>query len=152
MAWLLIQHWADPPDLTHARRFADAVAVAGVSALSESRRRAVVLLLSSAPDKSAHSPAAVRRYLERVGVPLFVWSAEGPRPDLADSWGAVEDISTPAGIAAAVAKLNASLAAQRVVWIASDAISSLRIRADEHCALQPLAHPVAPAAEATARP
>lgn len=144
MAWLLIQHWADPPDLSHARRFSDAVAVAGVSALAQDRRRAVVLLLGNAPDHSTHSPAVVRRYLDRVGVPLFVWSVDGPRPDLADSWGAVENISKPAGISDAVAKLNESLAAQRIAWVAADAISSLRIRTDDRCGVEPLAHASAP--------
>jgi hypothetical protein len=46
-----------------------------------------VLVLSDAEDKSHYKPADVRHYLAEIGVPPFVWSLKGPRPELADSWG-----------------------------------------------------------------
>ena len=137
--WLMSRQCTPPPDPLELRRFADAVAVAGVTALHEHRRRAVVLLPGSAPDESFNKPAAVRRYLERIGVPLFVWSLDGPRPDLADTWGAVEDISTVEKVAEAVAKLDRTLLAQRVAWIAADPLSSLHVEAAGRCGVTPLA-------------
>jgi hypothetical protein len=121
------------------RRFADAVAVAGVNAITGAHRRAVVLLLSRTPDASGAQPAGVRHYLSTVGVPLFVWSLTGPRPDLSTSWGEVDDISTAPRFQAAVQRLRASLASQHIVWIASDPIKALRVDADPRCGITPLA-------------
>jgi hypothetical protein len=75
------------------RRWADAVAVAAVKAVSGGRRRAVLLVLGSKPDTSYHAPAAVRQYLESIGVPLYVWSVFGNN-DRNAAWGKVEDVST----------------------------------------------------------
>jgi hypothetical protein len=122
------------------RRFADAVAVAGLQASSGAHRRAVVLVLGRAADQSTMDPTAIRRYLETIGVPLFVWSLTGPRADLATSWGEVDDISTMKQFAAAVDRLRASLASQHVVWVASDPLNALRIEADPRCGVTPLAH------------
>lgn len=129
-----------PIDTKSRRRFADAVAVAGLNASTGAHRRAVVLVLSRSTDQSSIEPAAVRRYLDSIGVPLFVWSPAGPRPDLAKSWGEVDDISTVTRFSAAVERLRASLASQHVVWIASDPLSALRIEADPRCGVTPLAH------------
>jgi hypothetical protein len=133
-------------DPNNHRHFADAVAVAGINAITGAHRRAVVLVvdcsftLSRDVDDSTAQPAAVRHYLDSVGVPLFVWSVSGPRPDLESSWGDVDDISTPAQFHAAVERLRASLASQHVAWIASDAIAALRVEADPRCGIVPLAH------------
>lgn len=122
------------------RRFADAVAVAGLNASNGAHRRAVVLVLSRSADQSTNEPASVRHYLEAIGVPLFVWSLTGPRPDLAASWGEVDDISEPKQFRAAVERLRASLASQHVVWIASDRLSALHAEANPRCGVTPLAH------------
>ena len=129
-----------PIDTRGRRRFADAVAVAGLNAISGAHRRAVVLVLSRSADQSSIEPAAVRRYFDLIGVPLFVWSPAGPRPELAKSWGEVDDTSDVTKFPAAVERLRASLASQRVVWIASDPLSALRIEADPRCGVTPLAH------------
>ncbi|HEX7677548.1 MAG TPA: hypothetical protein VF713_05450, partial [Thermoanaerobaculia bacterium] len=121
------------------RRFADAVAVAGLNASAGSHRRAVVLVLSRFADQSTIEPASVRHYLESIGVPLFVWSLTGPRPDLAASWGEIDDISNPRQFRAALERLRASLASQHIVWVASDPLSALHVEADPRCGVTPLA-------------
>lgn len=121
-------------------RFADAVAVAGINAITGAHRRAVVLVLSRTADESSAQPAAVRHYLRAIGVPLFVWSLTGPRPDLSTSWGDVLDISSPNHFYGAVERLRSSLASQHVVWIASDPLTALRVEADPRCGITPLAH------------
>jgi hypothetical protein len=130
--------WASQPNTN--LRYADAVAVAGLNASSGAHRRAVVLVLSQDADHSTMAPAAVRRYLEAIGVPLFVWSLSGPRPDLAKSWGEVDDVSSMKLISAAVDRLRASLASQHVVWVASDPLNALHLDADPRCGVTLLAH------------
>jgi hypothetical protein len=102
------------------QRLADAVAVAGLQALSGSRPRAVVLVLGAAPDDaSRYDPATVRQYLAAIRVPLFVWSVEKPAvasPALT-AWGKVEDVSTLTRFRAAVARLRDELESQRIVWV-----------------------------------
>jgi hypothetical protein len=100
------------------RRYADAVAVAGLQASAENYRRAVVLVVGrEAKDASRYDPATVRAYLESIRVPLFVWSLYGPKSPAAWAWGATEDISSLPRLEAAVAKLKAELEAQKIVWI-----------------------------------
>ncbi|HYM60571.1 MAG TPA: hypothetical protein VEZ11_06740 [Thermoanaerobaculia bacterium] len=139
VSWLLTREYRPVPDETTPRQYADAVAVAGVKSLVRGRRRAVVLVLGQARDQSHNSPAVVRRYLERIGVPLFVWSVEGPRPDLRGSWGRVEDVSTTAGLREATAKLNNALKEQRIAWIAADPLAALKVEGNERCGLMPVA-------------
>jgi hypothetical protein len=126
------------------RRFADAVAVAAVNSVAAAHRRAVVLVVDCTfdveHDSSSAEPAAVRRYLESIGVPLFVWSVSGPRPDLETEWGDIDDISTPNRLRLAVERLRSTLASQRVVWISSDPLTALRVDADPRCGITPLAH------------
>jgi hypothetical protein len=140
VSWLLTQRLAPAPASTEPRQFADAVAVAALSTLQKGHRRAVVLVLSKLPDTSLYSAPVVRGYLEEVGVPLFVWSADGPRSDLTAAWGRIDDISTLAGMEAAVTRLNASLAAQRIVWVATEPLTALRAEAAVACGLTPVAH------------
>jgi len=100
------------------RRVADAVAVAGLQAAAENYRRAVVLVLGrDDEDASRYDPATVRRYLESIHVPLFVWSLYGPNTATAKRWGAAEDISTVFKLNAAVKKLGSELEAQKIVWL-----------------------------------
>ncbi len=120
-------------------KFADPVAVAGLRAISESRRRAVVLILSKHPDSSGNDPRVVRRYLADIGVPFFVWSLNGPRPDVSDSWGEVEDVSSFSLLEAAAAKLRDNLAAQRIAWVDVDPLKALRLRADSRCGVTTVA-------------
>lgn len=140
VSWLLTQRLAPAPAASEPRQFADAVAVAAMSTLEKGRRRAVVLVLSKSADTSLYSPAVVRGYLEEIGVPLFVWSADGPRPDLTAAWGTIEDISTLPGMTTAIAALSASLAAQRIVWLAEEPLTALRAEGAERCGLTPVAH------------
>ncbi len=111
------------------RRFADAVAVAGVKSLELGRRRAVVLVLDGTPDASVHAPATVRRYLASIGVPLFVWSISGPDPE----WGDVVDISTFEKLHAAIVRLNETLDEQRVVWLPVDPLTALHVQVSPEC-------------------
>jgi hypothetical protein len=117
----------------------DAVAVAGLRANAEGRRRAVVLILGKRNDNSRNDPRAVRRYLADIGVPLFVWSVTGPRPDLAENWGEVEDVSSRKGLTAAADKLRENLAAQRIAWVDVDPLKALRLHADSRCGLAAVA-------------
>jgi len=146
LTWLLTQRLTPAPSSTEPRQFADAVAVAAMSTLEKARRRAVVLVVSKAADKSLYSPLVVRRYLDAVGVPLFVWSADGPRPDLTAAWGPIDDISNAAGLEAASARLNRSLAKQRIVWLAADPVTALNAESTGRCGLVPVAQqkPVQP--------
>jgi hypothetical protein len=100
------------------RRIADAVAVAGLQAAAENYRRAVVLVLGrEEEDSSRYDPATVRRYLESIRVPLFVWSLYGPNTPAAKRWGGAEDVSTVFKLSAAVARLRGGLESQRIVWL-----------------------------------
>lgn len=122
-----------PRESSVQRQWADAVAVAAISAVAGGRRRAVVLVLGDARDYSEHSPAVVRRFLEALGVPLFVWSIEGPRPDLAASWGEVDDVSTMDKLVEASQRIRRTLAAQRVVWVTADPLTALRAQVKDGC-------------------
>ncbi|HEY7215721.1 MAG TPA: hypothetical protein VIC28_13905 [Thermoanaerobaculia bacterium] len=100
------------------RRIADAVAVAGLQAAAENYRRAVVLVLGrDDEDSSRYDPGTVRRYLESIHVPLFVWSLYGTDAPAAKRWGEAEDISSIYKLSAAVARLRRELEAQRIVWL-----------------------------------
>jgi hypothetical protein len=99
------------------QRLADAVAVAGLQAMTGNRPRAVVLLVGADPqDASRYDPATVRRYLAAIRVPLFVWKVgAGAAP--VSAWGEAEDVSSVPGLRAAVAGLKDELASQRIVWV-----------------------------------
>ena len=98
-------------------RIADAVAVAGLQATAENHRRAVVLIVGEVPDSSRYDPATVRRYLESIRVPLFVWSLYGPDAPAARAWGQAEDISTLENLGKAVSRLRAEMASQTIIWL-----------------------------------
>jgi hypothetical protein len=138
MPWLLTRRFQRIEDAM-PRQFADAVAVAGLRTLNPGRRRAVVLLLGRRPDTSTLTPMSVRHYLAAIGVPFFVWSLTGPRPDLAGTWGEVDDISTSEGMRMATDRLRATLAGQRVAWVAADPLTALRVEAKEGCGVVPIA-------------
>jgi hypothetical protein len=133
-----IPMWATPsPDTP--RQFADAVAVAGLQTLMPARRRAVVLIASQVPDQSHHTVAQVRHYLRSIHVPLFVWSLTAHPPDAAEAWGEMEDVSHLNGLRAAVGKLRRAVEEQQLAWVAADALTALRVRANPACGFTVLA-------------
>ena len=71
-------------------------------------------------DHSSRAPASIRRYLERIHVPLYVWSLsrEKPpkRPPAAES-NEFEDISTVGKLHDAASRVQNDLARQSIVWI-----------------------------------
>ena len=110
----------DYPGAASPRRFADAVAVAGLRACGSYSRRAVVLVLgTSGPDQSVYQAGPVRRYLERLRVPLYVWSLVplGSHPPALAPWGEAEDISSWPGLERAVEHLRHDLERQSIVWL-----------------------------------
>jgi hypothetical protein len=114
--WLLTRLYL-PLSSARPLRFADAVAVAGLHAFGGCSRRAVVLVIGkSAVDDSRYAPEAVRRYLEKIHVPLYVWSLEEEPPG-ASRWGAAEDVSSMRKLRKAVSRLKKDLERQQVVWI-----------------------------------
>lgn len=99
------------------QHLADAVALAGLRASSEGRRRAVVLVVGSSEpeDKSAKRPEQVRSFLEVLQVPLFVWATS--KKDNVKGWPNVVPIRTPLLFERAVGKLQQALDEQRIVWL-----------------------------------
>jgi hypothetical protein len=98
-------------------RFADAVAAAGLEAISRRRPRAVVLILGrDQRDDSQFTPTQTREYLSSIGVPLFVWSLTGA----SDAWPDAVDVSSPLAFAKAYGALIADIRSQRIVWIEGD--------------------------------
>jgi hypothetical protein len=122
-------------------QIADAVGAAALRTLQGGQRRVVVVVIGNepAPDMSVHTPGVMRRYLERVGVPLRVWSLAGPRPDLVETWGEVRDISTTADLLAATEDLRRELDSQRVAWVPLAPLNAVRVVANADCAYEPLA-------------
>jgi hypothetical protein len=103
-------------------RIADAVAVAGLQATAENRRRAVLLVLSGdekdQQDASAYDPARVRRYLAALRVPLVVWTLGKPASgSVAEAWGPSEDVSVTPTLYRAVGELRELLDSQRIVMV-----------------------------------
>jgi hypothetical protein len=123
------------------QRYADAVAVSGVYAALGARRRAVVLVVGANPDKSRQSPAVVRRYLERIGVPFRVWSLAGAKKEVTGVWGEVVDISSAAKLLRATEELQQELERQRVAWLPLEPLDALRVEAAAGCGLVPVARP-----------
>jgi hypothetical protein len=106
------------------RRFSDAVAIAGLQAAGSYSRRAVVLVLGTFQrDQSVRRPDAVGRYLERLRVPLYVWSFAGSGGAVpAAAWGrsgagGFEDVSSAEGMRRAFRRLQADLESQSIVWV-----------------------------------
>jgi hypothetical protein len=98
-------------------RIADAVAVAGLAAHKTGRRRAVVLITGGPTnDPSLLSPQQVRRYLGRIGVPLFVWNPVRGATE-AGSWGPAINIFLPVErLESAYREMSRRLNRQRVIW------------------------------------
>jgi hypothetical protein len=113
----LLAHVANPSPEGLFPMYADAVAVAGLNAFESFGRRAVLLVLGrSSPDASTYRPAVVKRYLDLLRVPLFVWSLEDKPPE-GSPWGEVAAVGTRGGLRTAYARLRETLDSQRVLWI-----------------------------------
>ncbi len=101
---------------------AEAVAIAGMGAHASSRRRAVLVILDTDPDDpSDYSPAAVRKYLRLLRVPLYVWStAPGTRSAWREARFVGDQPQRPGSVEsfhAAVRDLDRDLQRQRIVWL-----------------------------------
>jgi hypothetical protein len=115
--WLAVEAH-QPPFARSEQRLADAVAVAGMAAVARAQRRAVVLLLGESPvDASRFDPPVVRRYLERIGVPLKVWSVAEPTEEVRRAWGDVRTVDARHRFTDAVEELVDGLETQRILWI-----------------------------------
>jgi hypothetical protein len=99
-------------------RLTSAVAVAGLAAYGGRNRRAVVFIPpSNFETDDALAAGQARRYLERLGVPLYVWDPESkPDPEL-EAWGTVRSVGSMKKLAAAFEELTADLDRQWIVWL-----------------------------------
>ena len=82
-----------------------------------------------------HDTYAMVRYLASIGVPLFVWSLTGPRPELTAAWGEVLDVSDQGKLRVATDLLKKNIAAQRIAWLDTDPIHALRATVKAWCGL-----------------
>jgi hypothetical protein len=109
------------PTTTTERRYADAVAVAGLQAAQSQRPRAVILVVSSHhDDRSFLRAPQVLHYLQRLGVPLYVWSTSREVPEAAKAWGPITDTTSPGKLREAVDALRRDLDTQRILWVEGD--------------------------------
>ena len=96
-----------------------AVAIAGRVAYEGRRRRAVILVPGTEQEQSmgALSPAQVRRYLERLHVPLVIWNPASHRPPELAAWGEIRQVGSIKQLAAAFEELGELLEQQWIVWL-----------------------------------
>lgn len=101
------------------KRIADAVAVAGLTAVHENRRRAVLLVITGDErDESLRDPATVRKFLDAIGVPLFVWCLKKPEPGSAmAAWGECAEVRMAQVLTPAIAEIRRELGDQRIVLV-----------------------------------
>jgi hypothetical protein len=81
------------------------------------RRRAVILIAGTdSPDHSQLAPAMVVRFLQRLRVPLVVWTpvkdAKGIEP-----WDPDETVASRQSLVAAYKRLSKQLDRQQIVWL-----------------------------------
>jgi hypothetical protein len=116
----LIFRFPRPTAPAKAQSLANAVATAGMYATALNRRRAVVLVVGEAPADLATIPVtAARAYLESLNVPLLIWTPERRISTMnLPGWGLPDDVSTDLQLQAAMSRLGAALAGQRIVWLA----------------------------------
>ena len=107
-----------PAPNSQPRRFADAVAAAGLQAARFYSPRAVLLVLGPGDkDWSRHDVASIRRYLERLHVPLYVWSLVQGGLVSAAAWGNYTDVTKAAALRAASARIHEDLRSQSIAWV-----------------------------------
>ncbi|HSN56673.1 MAG TPA: hypothetical protein VLT32_18530 [Candidatus Sulfomarinibacteraceae bacterium] len=98
---------------------ADAVAMAGLRAAEDNRRRAVVVLLGARrEDGSRFPPEVARRYLADLRVHLEVWDLSGPAAEPLPGWGEARPVDTVDDLVRAARRLQDALDDQRIVWLA----------------------------------
>ena len=115
--WLLARLHRQAPGKGDETRFADAVAVAALAAYERRRRRAVVLLFGDKTDDASPITAEQsRRYLERLKVPLFLWTILGSTKPIA-GWGRPVSVSDRFRLAEAFHQVNKVLDRQWIVWL-----------------------------------
>lgn len=110
------------PSVDHmGQRIADAIVISSLAAAEGERRRAVVVLLGpDAMDGGLLAPADAISFLERVNVPLQVWSI-GNRPSAeAARWPTAKSLTSARQFKDAVSALFESIARQRIVWVEGD--------------------------------
>jgi hypothetical protein len=97
----------------------NAVACAGLIAAGGGHRRAVVLILGdSDPASGDIGIGDARAYLEKIDVPLQVWSPVAIVAARGDSkWGSIADVSTCKRLGGATEALAEALDRQRIVWV-----------------------------------
>jgi hypothetical protein len=106
------------PGVLQGEQIAPAVAVAALTASARNRRRAVVLLIGPEAIETSDLPAAAaRRFLERLRVPLFVWSLEPDQSPVLAGFSGTIDTSTHSRFDRAVSVLSHFLDQQRIVWV-----------------------------------
>ncbi|MEO6194685.1 MAG: hypothetical protein ABIS20_16865 [Thermoanaerobaculia bacterium] len=100
-------------------RTAEAAAVAGLEAVTENRRRAILVVLpGGAKEESRFDPAMVRRYLAALRVPLFIWSVGKPEPgSAAAAWGKVVVLKGFWDLQRAYEALRENLDSQRILLV-----------------------------------
>jgi hypothetical protein len=115
LLWIL-NHLHGPSTESSTERVADGVALAGMAAAANDRRRAVVLLPGAdiSEDASEFTSEAVRAYLRRLNVPLFVWCLDGTR---AGAWGACTNVSSTRSFEDAAHAVASAVSRQRIVWV-----------------------------------
>ncbi len=111
----LLAYLMQPPK-TEKLQLGSAVAVAGLSAYESRKRRAVVLVPSSVEDSTVGlSAGKAQRYLERLGVPFYVWDPKGSLK--LPGWGQIEKTSSLKALGKAFDDLRENLDSQWIVWL-----------------------------------
>lgn len=100
------------------QRLADAVAVAGLAAAKANGRRAVVLVLGpDAKEEGLLAADEAVRFLNRIGVPLEVWSVGKRHSREAIKWKPRRLIREELEFFGAVGELLKAVDGQRIVWV-----------------------------------
>lgn len=124
--------YPDKPD--GRQHLADALALSGLHASAEGRRRVAVLVLGDRTplDKSRQTPEAVEAFLRKLDVPLHVWSAARAGKS-APAWPPARSIGNVEAVRKAVEELRQDLDSQRIVWVAGRHLASEIRLASERC-------------------
>lgn len=118
LLWAMLN--GHPPSAVKRPHMADAAAVAGLSALSRNRARAVLVVLGGSEDASDISAAAAAHYLASVNVPLYVWRTGEASADAAEAWEPAThnvEIKDLASFKKAADRLTSDVKRQLIVWI-----------------------------------
>jgi hypothetical protein len=107
--------------MTMDLRLANAVALAGMRAAENDRRRAVLLVVGDARDDDSFvAPAAAAGFLDDLRVPLVVWDLSSEAGAAQPGWTPDQRIEDLGDLRRAVRRLRYLLETQRIVWIAGE--------------------------------